>query len=298
MNSRLIKLFIITLIIAFSWSACDKIDEPLVITDQRSFTVITEDTLFFADSVFVSQKQVLLEYFTGHQCVTCPAAGKILREMLDEQGQRLVSYSIHAGVFADVTPDSDFDTEYRTTVGTTLHDLFIDFGVPMGLIDRTQQSGNYQIFTFNWKAFVAEQMTKPNQANIALKNTFYPNSNLLLIDVEVEFLEALDDDYHLVLFLVEDDIVSPQKNNQPDQPVIYDYVHYNVLRDNITPGSGDLLSAAPIGAGDQYVKQYTYEIDADWVISNCKVVAYVGKVDANYGLVEIIQAAELGITTQ
>ncbi len=298
MNSRLIKLFIATLIITFAWSACDKIDDPLIITDQRSFTLVTEDTLFFADSVFVSQKQVLMEYFTGHQCVTCPAAGKILREMLDEHEQRLVAYSIHAGIFANVTPDSDFEADYRTTVGTTLHDLFINFGVPMGLIDRTQQSGNYQIFTFNWKSFAAEQMSKPNQANIALKNTFYPNSNLLLVDVEVEFLEALDDDYHLVLFLVEDDIVSPQKNNQPDQPVIYDYAHYNILRDNLTPGSGDLLSAAPISAGDQFAKQYTYEFDTDWVISNCKVIAYIGKGDATYGLVEIIQAAELGITTE
>jgi hypothetical protein len=298
MNTRLIKLFIATLIITFAWSACDKIDDPLVITDQRSFTLVTEDTLFFADSVVVSQKKVLLEYFTGHQCVTCPAAGKILREMLGEHGERLVAYSIHAGIFANATPDSDFETDYRTTVGTTLHDLFINFGVPMGLIDRTQQSGNYQISTFNWKSFVAEQMSNPNQANIALKNTFYPNSNLLLIDVEVEFLVALDDDYHLVLFLVEDDIVSPQKNNQPDEPVIYDYLHYNILRENLTPGSGDLLSAVPISAGDQFGKQYTYEFDADWVISNCKVIAYIGKGDATYGLVEIIQAAELGITTE
>jgi hypothetical protein len=286
------------LITIFVWSACDTIDDPLIITNQRSFTVITEDTLFFADSVFVSQKQVLLEYFTGHQCVTCPAAGKILREMLEEHGQRLVAYSIHAGEFANVTPESDFDTDFRTMVGTALHGLFINFGVPMGLIDRTQQSGNYQIFTFNWKTFAAEQMNTLNKANVSLKNTFYPNANLLLVDVEVEFLEALDDDYHLVLFLVEDDIVSPQKNNQPDQPVIYDYAHYNILRDNLTPGSGDLLNAAPISAGDQFAKQYTYEFDTDWVISNCKVIAYIGKGDATYGLVEIIQAAELGITTE
>ena len=71
MKYNKIQILFILAFSALTWTACDKIDEPVKIINVQDIPDNLADTLFFTDSVWVAQKQVLLEEFTGHKCVNC-----------------------------------------------------------------------------------------------------------------------------------------------------------------------------------------------------------------------------------
>ena len=69
MKTRKIYWLFTTVFIAIIWSACDKIDDPLVLVNEQNINL---DLDLPFDSVVVTHKQVLLEDFTGHKCKNCP----------------------------------------------------------------------------------------------------------------------------------------------------------------------------------------------------------------------------------
>jgi hypothetical protein len=300
MKSRISLFLFFALISSFIWMACDKVDEPLKIVSDREFPVGLDDTLFFIDSTVIAHKQVLLEDFTGHKCVNCPTASKLLKELRHEYFPRLIAYTIHAGAFAAVEAPP-FHTDLSSNIAKTLHDKFQPFGYPVGLIDRTEHSGMRQIFPDSWQNVVNNRLLQHNKINLIIRNTYFPKYNAVLIDIKIDFLEDIDDLLNLVVFIVEDSIVSPQMNNNPEigENIILDYVHFNVLRDNVTPDFGERLNLNDlIAAGCKMEKQFVYILKDEWNTAHCKVIAYIGKSDETYGLVDIIQAGELGIKTE
>lgn len=281
-----------------TWTACEKVDQPLKIVDQKNYPLNPDDTLFFIDSVIVDLKQVLLEDFTGHRCVNCPKAAKQLHDMMELHHPRLVSYTVHAGNFAVPVPGTPFATDLRCPLSEKLYADFGIFGNPMGQIDRVVHNGLRQIFTTNWNAVVDQQLQKPNQVKLKLKNTFYPKYNSVIVDVEAEFLSNLDGQYNLVVYIAEDKIVSPHLNNDPTigPDTLWNFVHHNVLRAPINSAYGDPVNpSGNITAGTTFAKQYTYPVSDAWVTGNCNIIAYIGKTDPTLNLVDIIQAAELKI---
>lgn len=301
MKSNISIILLATFFSVILWTACDKIDDPLKIVEQRDYPLNPDDTLFFVDSVYVQVKQTLLEDFTGHKCVNCPSAAKELHEMLIQFEPRLVSYTVHAGNFATPDASGPFVTDLRSPLSER---LFTDFGIfanPIGLIDRIEYNGLRQIFTTNWNTVVTQQLQSQNLAYLKLKNTYFPKLNIVVIDVDAEFPVALDGQYNLVIYIVEDKIVSPQLNNDPTigPDTLFNFEHHNVLRAAVNAAYGDAINpSGNISQGQTFSKRYTYEINADWVTSNCKIIAYIGKSDNTLNLIDIIQVAELGIKTE
>ena len=70
-----------------------------------------------------------------------------------------------------------------------------------------------QIGTFhNWATGVNDEISLGNlDANIQLQYNYYPSTNGLFIHTETSFLNTLSGNYHLILYLVRNDVVSPQK---------------------------------------------------------------------------------------
>jgi hypothetical protein len=301
MKSNISILLLAAFFSVILWTACDKIDDPLKIIDQRNYPLNPDDTLFFVDSVYVQMKQTLLEDFTGHKCVNCPSAAVLLHEMFIEHNPRLISYTVHAGNFAVPDASGPFATDLRSPLSERLFTDFQIFANPIGLINRIEYNGLRQIFTTNWKTVVTQQLQNPNTANLKLKNTYFPKLNIVVIDVDVEFLTALEEQYNLVVYIVEDGIISAQLNNDPSigPDTLFNFKHHNVLRAAVSPAYGDPINPfGGISMGQTYSKRYTYQINADWVTSNCNIIAYIGKSDNALNLIDIIQVAELGIKTE
>lgn len=301
MKSRISFILLAAVFSFIAWTACDKIDDPLKIVNQRDYPLNPDDTLFFVDSVIVLTKQVLLEDFTGHKCVNCPKAAKLLHDMMDQLHPRLVSYTVHAGNFAVPDATGAFSTDLRSELS---EDLYYDFGIfanPIAMIDRIEYGGLRQVFTTSWNSAVEQQLQIPNRANLKLKNTYFPKLNIVVIDVDVEFLASLEGQYNLVVYIVEDKIVSPQLNNDPTigPDTLMNFMHHNVLRGAVNAAYGDPVNpSGNIAVGQTFSKRYTYQIDPAWISGNCNIIAYIGKTDNALNLIDIIQVAELGIKTE
>ncbi len=286
---------------ALAWTACDKIDDPLVVVDQKEYPENPDDTLYFVDSVNVTQRQVLLEDFTGHFCVNCPEAAHLAHGLAEEYDPRLVIYSVHAGQFAIPDPNSIFSDDFRSPLSEKLYTDFGIFANPIAQINRVDHGGLLQIFLNDWEAVATEQLGLDNVANIHMVNTYFPKLNSVVIDINAEVLQDLEGEYKLVVYLAEDSIVAPQLNNDPTigGDTLYNYVHHNVLRAAVNSAYGEFLGDnGDVVPNIPYTFRYTFPLQDEWVTRHCNIIAYIGKADPTYNLIDIIQVAELGIKTE
>jgi hypothetical protein len=277
--------------------ACDKIEEPMMIVNVQDIPDNISDTLFFSDSVFVDQKQVLLEEFTGHLCVNCPEAAIFIHGVSAQNDHRLIIYSVHAGFYAVTESTGHYTTDFTCPAGIEIFNYFGEPFNPTATVNRVSFNGNQVLLLNSWENAFHQEVSKPNVADMKLKNTWFPNLNQVLINLDVTFNGSNEGKIRVVVIIVEDHIVSPQKNNKPDlgpAPDWLDYEHRNIVRDAITPTFGTYLSSdGTIVQGEVYSKTFFYGPATEWVTANCNIIAYVYDEDSE----EILQVAELGIKT-
>lgn len=286
---------------SFGWMSCEKIDEPIKVVDHKIYPENPDDTLFFKDSVSTTLRQVLLEEFTGHRCVNCPEASLMVHGLAETLHHRLIIYNVHAGNFAVPVPGTVFNTDFRSTVGNKLNSEFAIWAYPSAMINRKPYQSSYTILKDNWETLVNAELEKPNVANLKLISTWFPKLRTLTITTETEFLAEPAGQIKLAVYLVEDNIISPQLNNKPfiGGDTLVNYAHRNVLRDAINGTYGEYLSESTgLATGEIYTKRYNYFVDPDWDIEHCNIIAYLGKYDATYNLIEIVQVAELAVKTE
>jgi hypothetical protein len=278
--------------------SCDKIDEPLQIVNVRDIPDKIPDTLFFSDSVFVNQKQVLLEEFTGHLCVNCPEAAIFIHGVAAQNNHRLIIYSVHAGFYAVTEPAGHYTTDFTCAAGNEIFGFFGEPFNPTATVNRVLFNGNRVLLLNSWENVFLQELVKPNVVDLKLRNTWFPNLNKVLIDVEAIFTSQLSGKYRLVVMIAEDHIISPQKNNKPSlgpTPDWLDYEHRNILRSAITPTFGSYLTAdGTIEQGKVCSDSFFYTPGEEWVTANCKIIAYVYEEET----LEILQVAELRIKTE
>ena len=306
MKKKISILLIIAFISSAFWMSCQKIDDPIVIVNQNDFPVIPDDTtgnggdttLENYITTYVDYRQVLLEEFTGHLCVNCPEAAKLAHDLVEELDHKLIVYAIHAGNFAEPVPGTPLEADYRNPVGNTLYADFGIFANPLALIDRANYNGSIWIQMNDWQPAVMNKMAEPNMVNIRVSNTWFPELGVVKTKIESEFVEQAEGQYKLAVYIVEDSIVSPQLNNDPDIPgdTLYNYVHRNMLRDAITPTYGDFLGeGGNITMGEVYENEYTYSVDDAWITDRCRIIAFIGRSDPSLNFVDVVQAVELDI---
>ena len=298
MKYKNIQILVFLALTAPSWTACDKVEEPVKIINVQDIPDNLADTLFFTDSILVAQKQVLLEEFTGHKCVNCAEQSLAVHALSAENDHRLIIYSIHAGFYAQTDETGDYTTDHTCPTGIEIFQNFQEPFNPTATIDRIEYSGSQIVFPNLWETVFAEQLAKENVANLTVRNSWYPNLFSVLIEVSTTFTQSLEGKYKLVVMIAEDHVIAPQKNNNAaigPSPDWLDYEHRNILRDAITPVFGSYITAdGTIVANEVYEKTFFYSPDVAWVTENCEIIVYILHEETG----EVIQTAELGIKTQ
>lgn len=297
MKLRIIYISLVLGVFGVFWTACDKVDEPLVLIDKQSTTDDLLDTLYFVDSVTVKTKQVLLEEFTGHKCVNCAGASMAAHELSEANDHKLIIYGVHAGYYAEPDLTGEYTTDFRCETGNELHADFQVIANPIGTVNRVSYSGSVLVGEGSWEASVTDELGKPNVIDLKVLNIYYPNLDTIQIKVTTTFHQALPGSYKLVVYIAEDNIIAPQKNNEEavgPTPDWLDYEHRNILRDAITPTYGTSISGSAIVAEVPYEQNLTYLINENWVAANCNLIVYV----IDEVSLEVLQVAELGIKTE
>lgn len=215
-------------------------------------------------------RRVLIEEFTGVQCVNCPQGAQLIENLINTHGERLVAVSIHAGFFADPVPQSQFDLS--TNMGEQLDALIgpVD-AYPSAAINRgTFGTGGRIHFSPSWAGFVQQELNATPQVDVLLDNSFNENNGELTTNITINFLETLTDDLSLSVMITENSIVDAQEDTSG---LIEDYVHKHVFRTMLTNIAGNPIPAQGMGTNVQ--ENFTFNIPAQWDENNCSVVAFV-----------------------
>lgn len=283
--NRLIKIFSVFVIIIFTISSCDYVDCPCNVTGSNNSN--TNDTV----------RKVLLEDFTGHECVNCPAAHDLASDLHTVYGNQLITVAIHAGYFAQ-PDDAPWDYDFTTTVGDEISTTFNLTATPIGMINRIADGGSQLIPTGDWATKVSAQLDSLDEfpeLYIYLESNYNSGSNSVAIDAEVTFFENMPaGKYNLCVMITEDGIIAPQKDNRETDGEIMDYEHNHVLRGAVNGSWGTELIDGSIIMDDIFNESFNYTLGNDWVAENCNIIAFVYYADgANQ--YQIIQAQEISL---
>lgn len=290
--------FVLLILASLFWVGCDRVEEGLVVTNVQEIPLNT-DTVFVVDSILVNHKQVLLEDFTGHKCVNCPEAGLEAHEWAEDYDHKLIIYAVHAGFQAFPDQTGEYTYDFTNPTGDEIFNYFNQPFNPTATVNRVEYNGNKVLLfvTGDWEAAVAVEMEKPNVMDMKVKNTYFPNSNSVQINVTSTIHEALEGKYKIVVLIAEDLIIKPQKNNNEEigpVPDWLDFHHRNVLRDGVTSTFGQYASTdGSLVQGETYYNQFYYELDEPWIsdTADYNVITYIFNEEDE----SIMQVAELMI---
>lgn len=241
-----------------------------------------------------NRRKILIEDYTGHKCGNCPRAARFIYDSLQTTypGQ-IITFSVHAGFYAKPLPlpGAGCDTvDYRTDAGNKWDTLFqvTAQGNPTGMVNRVKDATDHVLYSSEWASASAKLFEKEADALIDIERTYNSGSRALSTTISTEFLNSLPGSYKLVVVITENNLVSCQKDDDATPVIVQDYVHKHVLRGAINGHLGDAIALNP-EEGDTESKTFNYTLNANWVDTNCSIVAFVYD-EATY---EIIQAEEI-----
>ncbi len=251
------------------------------------------DTSFISTVIPPKQsKVVVIEDFSGVQCVNCPIGNETVSAILEALPGQAIGLTVHGGDLAVPYPNSteDFVSDETQELNTFMGIV----GWPAATFDRVPFDGQEFLFVLgqfsNWQAFAESRLTEQPIVNIDLKNTWDEESRTVTTEVTSVYTEGDPDPHKLSVFLVESHIIDPQL---APEGKIDDYEHNHVVRDMFTIATGTALSADAPVAGLTVAKTFQLEnIPTDYDMNNSYVVAMVHRSGESR---EVLQGVEKSI---
>ncbi len=275
-----LKLIMLLVSMVFILS-CDDIEEPF----------IEETNTECGDaSLPVPIKQILIEEFTGHKCGYCPGGDQAIEQLKKLYCDHIIPVSIHAGVFANTNSSGKYTYDFRSDDGSAIDEYYNPTEFPSALINRKEHSGGLILEDTYWLTTVSELLEQEPVLDIDIQSVYNSGSRSLEVDIDVIFIEAMNDNLMLSVYFVEDSIVSWQKDYSLEigQQDVEFYPHNHVLRDAINGAWGDEILNGQISANDVKSKSFEYIVNNEWVVDNSLIVAFVYRNESK----EVLQASQ------
>jgi hypothetical protein len=296
------KILILTAVLATVIASCDKVRNaypanPVSSTLDWSLYPDGDSAHYVAQGLWPTftantntQRNVLIEDFTGHQCVNCPASTINMEQLIATNPDHIYGLAVHAGP-TGLTGFQITSAEYPTV-------LYCDAGLEIGkhfgqdipgssflgnpafCVNRTKASNQ---FTSNAGAAIANKsntcLASPIRINIQAVTNYFPSTRGLFLHTEVDKVDAsITSDLAVVVCLVEDSLVAPQLVPTSMDPDGKDdnYVHRDILRGCIDGRTfGRVLTAADLGSNGKYFVSYSYKLPDQYNADNMKLYIYV-----------------------
>lgn len=256
-------------IAALLFVSCDKVEDPLGDNEGPVIPGVT------------TPRRVLLEDCTGHACNNCPQAAEIAEELKGIYGDQLIVVAVHMvdGFAAPVPPlgDGYLDTDFRTEAGTAYEQAFGIASLPKGLVSRQSFENSVTLSRAKWSSAVAAIIGQEADFDLWFDTVAYDaGSHTVNTTVKAVCTRPISGDHNLTIYLIEDSVIDGQENLEHNPSFIPDYVHRNVLRDNLNGTWGEAMVTGSANAGDTLSLSYNYTLASNVLDpSNCALVAYI-----------------------
>lgn len=200
-----------------------------------------------------SNRNVLIEEFTGRNCGYCPDGHAIANQLVHNNPGRVWAVNIHTGGFAPMTYPN-----FNITAGPFYASDFSITSFPAGLVNRTT---GYGLDRGAWSSHVNTQIAQQAEVNIGGDMVYNPDTRTIDLTVELYYTaNSAESTNYLTIYMLQDSIMGTQSGSSynPSQVIDGTYCHMHVLRDVITTYYGEAVS--PTTAGTLITKNYTYEV--------------------------------------
>lgn len=289
------KFILILFVILCSLSSCDKVENPYPPRQAGEL----DESLYpgdFADYPWPTfgtnpntNRNVLLEDFTGHKCIFCPAAADTAHQLMEDYAGRVLVQTIHSGPTGkenfQSSTSAPFTYDFTNPIGISIAQFLAALpqsgfsGNPRGAVSRKLFESNYTFTANKWRN-AAEAILVENDLQVNLQSivNYYPSTQGAFLHVEVELLDvALDPaDVGLVVAFLEDSLIKPQLF-PPGSPypnnVNENYVHRDLLRLHL---NGDVFGSSLTNEklkDGKYYYDYSFKI-APYPQGNCHFLIY------------------------
>lgn len=252
------KLFVLAFV-ALALTACDEM-EP----NER-----------FSDPVIVeAKKNVLIEDFTGQQCMNCPRAAEEIHKLQEAYGaDRLIAVSVHGGsnaLYETKSPQGLANAQgkdYVTHWGVTLF--------PKGWVDRSGSIDDKE----KWAGTIKNRFNITPKVDIKVVSHGYTAdaNGVETIKLTINVIGKHHATGKLQVWLTESGVIKYQLMG--DGTRNFDYEHNHVFRASISAPYGDELA---VSEGESISKDYEYQFPdfstlknkTPWVPANLSIVAF------------------------
>lgn len=177
-----------------------------------------------------------------------------------------------------------------------MNDFFGFQAYPSGLVNRIDDGNGIILTSGEWASAIGAELEKPAEASIVINNNYQDATRTLNTSLELQFINGSSETHRVCAFIIENNINSPQMNNNPEVgpvPNIEDYTHKHMLRGSLNGAWGNPVTDTDIEAGVTYTLNLSdYQLDDTWKEDDCYVIAFI----YNESTLEIIQAEEEPVT--
>ena len=293
------KFLFILAIAAFGLASCDKVKNPYPVAPANTGTYAlypNGDSAHYAANVWPTfttntntDRTILIEDYTGHQCIFCPAAAEAALQLEEAYPGRVYVSTIHTGAsgqmeaFQDITQPT-FIIDFTNPEGFAIGQRFgFDWpgspfqGNPFGSVSRKDHGNGYPVLAAGSWASSTDAMIAANEfkVNIQAVSNYYPSTRGFFLHTEIDVVDAglSTDDLKIVVHLLEDSLIAPQKYPSSTD---YNYVHRDIFRGSLDGFNfGRTLDAAHLTAAGTHEFFYIYELPAEYNPDNMHVIIYV-----------------------
>lgn len=250
-------------------------------------------------STATTNKNVVLEEYTGIRCVHCPDGHRIAEQIKTNNPGRFFPINIHTGSFAINTGGQP---DYTTTSGDAIASIMGISGYPTGSINRIYYDSTYVIGRGYWSNKTTQQKNITAIVNVAARCTLNLDNRELKTHVEIYYTgNGMGTEDKLNVAILQNKIEGPQTGSgyNPSQVLPNgNYQHNHMLRTTLTGDFGESIS--PITAGSFIEKSYTHTVPAKYgnipaELHNLEVIAYIA--DSLYIIQNANQATMTYLTT-
>ncbi len=235
-----------------------------------------------------TDRNVLIEDFTGSQCTFCPyAADDAHNILLSKPPGRVFIASIHSGPngqgsFQMTGPDypEDFTNPQGLEIGIYFGTNDGGFsGNPRGAVSRAYNGGNIFNASLQWSQMTDNILNANNlKVNLQAQSNYYASTRGYFLFTEVDILDnsLLYSNLAQAVYFIEDSLVGDQK--MPDGSHNDSYLHRDIMRGCIDGNAfGRTIKSSYLNQGTgKYELYYSYKIpDNVTEFDNHHVLIYV-----------------------
>lgn len=237
----------------------------LAATNFTSCDDVKEADRFIKDERPTISRKVLIQEFTGINCVNCPTGAATVHDIQELYPGSVVVVALHPGGTGFSGPLGNFNL--NNELAGVYYNHYQPAGFPAAVIDGESPLTNVSL----WPGAVTAALSTPAPADIDILPLFNADTRTLSVDYEVYINNVYNQTLNLNIWIVENGIIGPQKSGSTILPK---YEHNHVLRASLT-GDWGLALAQEFTPDQTYTGQVSIVFDDNWVPENCDVVAFL-----------------------